>query len=224
MALRGSTGRGAPRRCYTPKSNRSIAPMATDSRSGELLRQRGIWAIFLIGFMGAGKTTVGTAAAKRIGWRFVDLDDEVEAAAGVSVAEIFRRSGEAEFRRMEIEAIHRLTGQAAGREGAVIALGGGAFAQPEVRQALRSTGQPVVLLDAAVNELIARCRKSAVERPLAQSEQRFRQLYSERQASYAEADLRVSTSRRSAGTVVRALLQAVSEFSGRAVDGKGAAK
>jgi shikimate kinase len=187
--------------------------MATDSRSSELLRQRGIWAIFLVGFMGAGKTTVGQAAAKRLAWRFVDLDDEVEAQAGCSVAEIFRRDGEAEFRRRELEALKRLRDAADWRDGTVIALGGGAFCQPDIRKLLRNTGQPSVFLDAPVSELLMRCRNSAVVRPLAKDEDRFRQLYAERQGVYAEANLKVSTVRRSTARIVKVLLDEVAGFS-----------
>lgn len=190
--------------------------MATDSRSSELLRQRGIWAIFLVGFMGAGKTTIGLAAAKRLGWRFVDLDDEVQAQAGCSVAEIFRRHGEADFRRREVDALRKLIDSADRSDGMVVALGGGAFVEAGIRKLIRSTGQVSIFLDAPVSELLMRCRNSSVERPLAKEESRFRELYAERQGAYAEADLKVSTVRRSTAKIVKVLLDEVVGHAGKA--------
>lgn len=189
--------------------------MATDSRSSELLRQRGIWAIFLVGFMGAGKTTIGIAIAKRLGWRFVDLDDELEAQAGRSIAEIFRTDGEAEFRRLEIDVLNRLSGSGDWREGTVAALGGGAFVQVEIRAVIRTIGQPSVFLDAPVNELLVRCRNSTVERPLAKDEEQFRQLYASRRDAYAKADLQVSTAHRSQSKTAKAVVDELVSFTGR---------
>lgn len=189
--------------------------MATDSRSSELLHRRGIWAIFLVGFMGAGKTTIGLATAKRLGWRFVDLDDEVEGQAGRSIAEIFRQDGEAEFRRLEIATLKRLSSSDDWHEGTVVALGGGAFVQAEIRAVIRSIGQPSVFLDAPVNELLARCRKSTVERPLAKDEEQFRQLYAKRRDVYAKADIQVSTAHRSQSKIVKELVNEVMSLAGR---------
>src|SRR5687768_9084397 len=95
----------------TAKTRRS-GPARTD-----LAWQR----VVLVGFMGSGKTTVGRQLASRLGWTFVDLDDEVEARAGMSVDELFRARGEAGFRALESEA-----GAAAlGRSATVLAPGGG---------------------------------------------------------------------------------------------------
>jgi len=78
--------------------------------------------IFLIGFMGSGKTTVGRLLADRLGWAFADLDDLIVRSAGLTVAEIFAREGEEGFRRRETEAVRG----AAGRQRSVVATGGGA--------------------------------------------------------------------------------------------------
>lgn len=83
--------------------------------------------IALIGFMGAGKSTVGRLLAERLGWRFADLDSLVEAEAGCGVAEIFRREGEDGFRRRESACLEALRSM----ERAVIASGGGAPLRPE---------------------------------------------------------------------------------------------
>src|SRR5271157_5331614 len=79
--------------------------------------------IVLTGFMGSGKTTVGPLVARRLGWSFVDADDAIEAETGCTIAELFRRDGEAAFRERERATIARL----AGTDGLVLALGGGAM-------------------------------------------------------------------------------------------------
>jgi shikimate kinase len=86
----------------------------------------------LTGFMGSGKSTVGPLLAARLGWRFVDVDDVIEAEAGTKITELFAKYGEAAFRRREHEAIARL---AEGEE-LVLALGGGAIETEEVRTLL----------------------------------------------------------------------------------------
>jgi shikimate kinase len=91
--------------------------------------------IVLTGFMGSGKTTVGPLVAARLGWSFVDVDDVIEAEAGVTIAEIFARHGEAVFRKQEHETIARL---AAG-DALVLALGGGAIEHAATRTLLLTT-------------------------------------------------------------------------------------
>ena len=83
--------------------------------------------IFLVGFMGCGKSTVGSALADELGWSFFDLDEEIEKAAGASVTEIFDQRGEAEFRTLETEALKKRVHNVRTGRPQVIALGGGAF-------------------------------------------------------------------------------------------------
>ena len=92
-------------------------------------------AIWLVGLMGAGKSTVGRLLAERLGRAFVDLDDEIAREAGRSIPEIFEAEGEAGFRRREREALER-----AGRTSHVVALGGGAISQPGI--ASRNADRP----------------------------------------------------------------------------------
>jgi shikimate kinase len=148
--------------------------------------------VFLVGFMGAGKTTVGKALAAQLGWRFLDLDDLIAEQAGRSIPEIFLESGEAEFRRLEQERLAGLLAAPVIRP-AVIALGGGAFAQSANATAIRSCGYPVVFLDAPMEELWRRCCADNAERPLRQNEEQFQQLYAIRRESYLRADFRVDT-------------------------------
>ena len=121
--------------------------------------------LVLTGFMGAGKSTVGRVLVEQLGWRFIDVDREIERKAGMTVAEIFNKLGEFAFRRMETAAI----AHALGERRVVIALGGGA---PEVlanRLLLEQTpGTAVILLEAPLETLFARCAAqtgAASERP-----------------------------------------------------------
>ncbi len=137
--------------------------------------------VALIGFMGAGKTTLGGEVADRLGRRFVDLDRELEKSARQSLPELFEERGEAEFRVLEAEA-----GLDALRNDrpAVIALGGGAVGTPMIRRALEEHAL-TVLLDVDPETAWGRTRGSG--RPLARDEESFRALYDERQPLYREA-------------------------------------
>src|SRR6202012_3940907 len=95
----------------------------------------------LIGLMGAGKSTIGRRLAKQIGWRFVDSDEEIEAAAGGSIADIFTIHGEPIFRDLEKRVITRLLGEAP----MVLATGGGAWIQPGVREIIKQYATSVWL-------------------------------------------------------------------------------
>ncbi|HJZ97403.1 MAG TPA: DUF4147 domain-containing protein, partial [Candidatus Solibacter sp.] len=143
--------------------------------------------IFVVGFMGAGKSTVGRALAKRLGRSFVDLDDEIEAAEGAKISDIFAQRGEEEFRRVEKEALRRLLSRA---DGAVIALGGGAFTIAENRALLREHGVSV-WLDCPFDVVQLRVAQFT-HRPLARDPKRFAELYEARREHYAKADHRIA--------------------------------
>ena len=130
--------------------------------------------------MGAGKSTIGAQAAKRIGRAFVDLDREIEARAGDTIPVIFESWGEAAFREIEEEAA--LEGLSA-REPKVIALGGGALGAESTRQLLR---ERAITVHVDVDPRIAWSRVRDGDRPLAQDEEAFRRLYAERQPVYEE--------------------------------------
>ncbi len=148
--------------------------------------------VFLVGFMGSGKTSVGQALARILGWRFQDLDDYIQQRAGRIIAEIFRDSGETEFRRLECVAIRELLARLDASSNAVIALGGGAFAQPQIAAILKERNCPVVFLDAPIEELWRRCEE-AVVRPMKRDPQQFRRLYETRRPHYLQATARVDT-------------------------------
>jgi shikimate kinase len=106
--------------------------------------------LWLVGMMGVGKTTVGRLVAVEAGVAFVDLDEDVEADAAVSIPEIFDRSGEPEFRRLEAAAVTRVAGRHC-----VVATGGGVVTQPAATERMRGTGL-VVWLDAPASVLAER--------------------------------------------------------------------
>jgi 3-dehydroquinate synthase len=163
--------------------------------------------VFLVGMMGCGKSSVGRALAARLGRAFVDSDEEVERTARATIAELFAREGEAGFRARERRAIARTAGD---RRGPVVALGGGAIAQPGMADRLARAGT-VVWLRASPATLAARVGEAA-ERPLlagrapAERERRLSELLAERAAHYATAALQVDTDARDVDGVVEAIM------------------
>jgi shikimate kinase len=158
-------------------------------------------AVFLVGFMGAGKTSVGRALGQQLNWAFEDLDDRIERREGRTVPEIFRDSGEAEFRRAEHHALRSIVEELAGGTGRIVALGGGAFVQKNNAALLKKSGVPTVFLAAPVDKLWQRCSKQANEagnqRPLHQSREQFARLYAKRHKIYERASFKVQTEGRS---------------------------
>jgi shikimate kinase len=162
--------------------------------------------IALAGFMGAGKSTVGTRLAQHLGWRFVDLDERIEGNAGISIPEFFERHGELVFRQLEAEQLRAALGRAVEfRESTVLALGGGTYAQPGAPEFLRNFGVPVIWLDTPIDVLLSRCMTMS-GRPLFRDETSFRALHAQRLPSYQLADYRVSSSG-DAATVVAEILR-----------------
>lgn len=158
-----------------------LAPMAS-----KLIRTPGI---YLVGFMGCGKTTIGRLLADDLGWRFADLDDDIEAAAAASINEIFERLGEEEFRRLEHAALLRRVRAIQRGEATVLSLGGGAFAQLRNVELIQENGISI-WLDCPL-DIIRRRIAHQTHRPLAKDPQRFEALYHSRREAYARADFRV---------------------------------
>jgi shikimate kinase len=149
--------------------------------------------VVLIGFMGAGKTAVGRALAKRLRWKFHDLDRVIEQREQQTVAEIFAARGESGFRRAETAALRDLLQEAPETHDLVLALGGGAFVQSQNRKLLEEAGAITVLLQAPLRELKRRCRSERKVRPLAKEDARFAELFAARRADYERARYRVQT-------------------------------
>lgn len=169
----------------------SIADAKSASKAG-VHGDRAQRSIFLVGFMGAGKTSVGRALSRRLHWPFEDLDDRIQTAAGRSIEEIFRVSGEAGFRQIETAALRDL-GTDLRHAAKVVALGGGAFVLPENAALIKELQVHTVFLDAPVEELLRRCRQEPQVRPLCRSAEQFRQLYEARRPFYMTAAWRVET-------------------------------
>jgi shikimate kinase len=172
-------------------------------------RQARATIVCLAGFMGSGKTTIGTRLARQLGWRFVDLDERIEEAAGISIPEFFERHGEPAFRLLEAEQLRAALGRAVEfHESTILALGGGTYAQPGAPEFLRNAGVPVIWLDTPLEVLLSRCM-TMTGRPLFRDEASFRALYAQRLPSYQLADFRVDSSGDAAAVVAEILRRGI---------------
>ena len=158
--------------------------------------------IYLLGFMGSGKTTVGALLAQALGWPFIDLDATIEAGQRQTILEMFDQAGEAFFRGIERAALT----EASKTEPAVIALGGGTFVQELNLQFIRETGGATVWLDSPIEELLHRCQGMS-NRPLFRDLGSFRQLWQQRLPYYRLAEYRVSTEGRMPQEVAEQILR-----------------
>lgn len=164
--------------------------MSRDAKREELLDLLQGRPIVLIGMMGAGKTTVGRRLANRLGRHFVDSDEEIEQAAGMSIEDIFRTHGEADFRAGEVKVIARLLKQ----DDIVLGTGGGAFMNAETRAALREAAL-TVWIKADFEVLFQRVSRRS-HRPLlktANPRDTLKKLIEQRYPVYAEADVTVES-------------------------------
>ena len=164
--------------------------------------------VYLTGFMGAGKTTVGRVLAEMMNRPFVDLDDRLEQSEGTTISEIFGAVGEAEFRALEAESLRTLDDQVP----AVVALGGGVQTQPENRSWLAEHGT-TVWIDLPLDDLLARLRHDEQAlRPMIQSESQIRKLFQTRLVVYDDSDLRIEVSSAdSAATVAAKICELMEE-------------
>jgi shikimate kinase len=164
--------------------------------------------VYLVGFMGAGKTEVGRRLAGLAGWRFVDLDLEIEKRAGMPVPEIFRQLGEPQFRAMERAELRMASALAR----TVVALGGGAFCAAENREVVAASGISV-WLDAPLDAMLERCSGDAASRPLLSSREEMRALFERRRPSYELASLKIETAGLGADAVARRILDLLPDIS-----------
>ena len=146
--------------------------------------------IYLVGFMGSGKSTIGRKLAVSLGWRFADLDDDIETYSGKTIPQVFDQDGEAEFRRIESDMLARRIAEVKAGNSLVLSLGGGAFVQPRNREALSAAGLSV-WLDVPFETVQRRVAEFA-HRPLARDPLKFRELFLTRRAAYAEADAHIA--------------------------------
>ena len=160
--------------------------------------------LYLIGMMGSGKTSTGRPLAERLGYGFVDADAVIEQAAGCTIPEIFERDGEAGFRELETQVMSAICQ----RHSLVVATGGGVVTQRKNWGLLHSG--IVIWLDVMRDQLLARLRADATERPLLQTpdpEAALDDLLAQRKPLYAEADLTVVIDQEDPATVADGILQ-----------------
>ncbi len=168
----------------------SPPPIAQHPKAEAFRARLGTRSIVLVGMPGSGKSSIGRRLAQRLGLDFSDADTEIEAAANMSIPEIFQARGEAEFRKGERKVIARLL--EAGPQ--VIATGGGAFMNEDTRARVRERGVSI-WLKADIETLLKRVKRKS-NRPLLQNpdpEGTLRNLLAAREATYAEADLTVTS-------------------------------
>ncbi len=160
--------------------------------------------LYLVGFMGTGKTTVGRGVAARLGFEFLDSDHEIERLCGKTVSDIFAQEGEAAFRRYEQEFVehgHPATSQ-------VVACGGGLIVQPGMLELVRGRGV-LVCLHASVETILRRTSQSRT-RPLLEVEDpetRIRTLFAQREPIYRQAGTMILTEGRPVGEIVGHVLR-----------------
>ena len=160
--------------------------------------------VCLVGFMAAGKSTIGARLAQRLGWEFVDLDRVIEETERMAVAEIFSRSGQAVFRNAETAALNKVLSES--RKSTVLAIGGGGFASKENQTLLDNAGAVTVHLHAPIEELWTRANVSgAPERPLMRDRTTFEALWHSRIEQFQRANHEYSTSGKDVETCTQQL-------------------
>ena len=144
--------------------------------------------IFLVGFMGAGKSTIGPLLARQLNWNFIDLDQEIEREEGRPISQIFAEQGEDYFRQRETIALQELKKKGP----SVVAMGGGTFIQDANRLLIHDLGYSV-FLDCAFEIIVQRCPQDG-SRPLLHSSGNLQALYASRLPYYQKSDFRIDVS------------------------------
>lgn len=157
--------------------------------------------IYLVGFMGAGKSTVARALGERLGWRVEDIDERIEAREHRAIADIFAREGEAYFREAEQAALRELLAV----RHVVVATGGGTFVDPD-NQALINRDGASIWLDISFDQVIERLPPDG-RRPLANDRTTMRMLFDSRRTAYVAAHLRLDANRTPVGELVERILE-----------------
>jgi shikimate kinase len=160
--------------------------------------------LFLVGFMASGKSTIGSHLAEELGWSFIDIDYEIELQEGKKISQIFVERGETAFRQIETEMIRKKIGQVQSGCPCVVALGGGAFAQPRNWELIENNGV-TIWLDCTLERVRQRLGDDTT-RPLARDRNGLAKLYEDRRPLYSRADFRVEIETDDVSEVVRSIL------------------
>jgi shikimate kinase len=161
--------------------------------------------LYLVGFMACGKTTIGRLLADELGWCFADLDEDIVAAEGAAIADLFDTFGEEEFRKRELLALRKRVSQIERGKPTVLALGGGTFIPPANQELLIENGV-TIWLDCPFDRVSARIEGSN-HRPLARDSVKFAQLYQDRRVAYDKAEHRIVIESDDPAPVVAAILK-----------------
>ena len=170
-----------------------------------LLKLKRTPGLYLVGFMGSGKSAVGQLLADELGWSFADLDEDIEKAEGIPIAQIFDTRGEQEFRTIERDAMRKRVREVECGKPMVLALGGGAFVDPENRKMLEERGV-TLWLDCPFPRITSRV-EGQTHRPLARDPEKFQKLFDERQDIYAKAEYRIHADTDDPAAIVAEILK-----------------
>lgn len=170
--------------------------------------------IFLTGFSGSGKSTIGPLVANSLGFDFIDLDREIETAAGKSINRIFAEDGESAFREFELRTLERI----GSREELVVSLGGGALQNDRCFEHIRRTGTLIYMKSSP--EMLSLRLQHKTDRPLLkgpngeklsreQIQQRISDILEKREPRYMKADLVIATNSKKIGTTVEEMTRKI---------------
>jgi shikimate kinase len=188
--------------------SQTLAHSAPRTVDAAIVNAIGSRSLVLVGMMGAGKSSVGRKLAMRLALPFVDADSEIEAAAGMTIPEIFEIRGEPEFRSGEARVIARLLDSGP----QVLATGGGAYMNPETRNLIAQKGVSIWLK--AEFDILMRRIKRRTDRPLLRTpdpETTLKRLIDERYPVYALADLTIESRDVSHEVIVEEVIEALAE-------------
>jgi len=160
--------------------------------------------IVLVGFMGVGKTTIGRKLAVRLGYKFIDIDYQIEREQQCKITEIFAQHGEAHFRKLETCALERLIKV----KNTIIATGGGILTTPGNMNIVRKIGKSVYL-EASIDDIFERVSRNK-KRPLLQTENPLKtitELYEKRKELYSQADININTNSMNMWKVVSLIIR-----------------
>jgi len=183
-------------------ANGAVQSTAESAQENAIVRALGTRSIVLVGMMGAGKSSVGRRLSARLGIPFVDADSEIEAAAGMTIPEIFDNHGEPYFRAGEARVIARLLG--GGPQ--VLATGGGSMMEPNTRALVCERGISI-WLKADLDTLLRRTKRRN-DRPLVE---KIKELLPQREPVYAQSDITVLSRDEPHDTIIEEIIAALAE-------------
>ncbi len=162
--------------------------------------------IFLVGFMGSGKSTVGEILSKKTGLKFVDIDSEIEKKEKMSIKDIFEKKGEHYFRELEKKEIEEFSQ----KDGFVVSTGGGLGANPENMEKMKKHGV-VVWLQVSLDEVLRRCGNDKNRPLLNQPLENLKKLFEDRQKVYSLADIKINTESKEPEKLAEEILEMLNE-------------